>query len=241
MNRLSSELQRLYALPATHDEGVTRAMVIEVARPADWAVLSAVWQGVQVDLALPAPAIVVNGRDGFGLWFSLVDPVPLNQAMAFLEALSARYLSGLAPERLALLPLTQGSRPMQALQAFMDAGALEVTEDQWSAFVAPDLAPVFNDTPWLDLPPSQAGQADLLSRLDSIKTADFHRALVGLAPVAPPATPWQAGQALPEGRVYQDPRQFLLDVMNNEALDMAWRIEAAKALLPHIHPAGGTP
>ena len=37
--------------------------------------------------------------------------------------------------------------------------------EHWSAFVAPDLAHIFNDTPWLDLPPNLEGQAELLARL----------------------------------------------------------------------------
>jgi hypothetical protein len=31
---------------------------------------------------------------------------------------------------------------------------------------------------------------------------------------------------------FTDPRQFLLQVMNDERVEMGWRIEAAKALLP---------
>jgi hypothetical protein len=31
------------------------------------------------------------------------------------------------------------------------------------------------------------------------------------------------------------PKRFLLDVMNNEALELALRIEAAKALLPYFN------
>lgn len=54
-------------------------------------------------------------------------------------------------------------------------------------------------------------------------------------PAAPPehsnpATPAEP-QHSPTGP-HTDPRRFLLDVMNNEALEMHLRIEAAKALLP---------
>jgi hypothetical protein len=34
-----------------------------------------------------------------------------------------------------------------------------------------------------------------------------------------------------------DPKRFLLDVMNNDSLDLALRIEAAKALLPYFDVA----
>jgi hypothetical protein len=35
------------------------------------------------------------------------------------------------------------------------------------------------------------------------------------------------------------PKRFLLDVMNNDSLDLALRIEAAKALLPYFDAASG--
>ena len=72
MSRLPQEWQRLYAVsaPSTGDtasplladaQGRVRAAVVELARPADWAALSAVWQGVQADLGLPAaPAQIVT-------------------------------------------------------------------------------------------------------------------------------------------------------------------------------------
>ena len=64
MSRLQSELQRLYGRPVDGvatvgvDRAATvRAMVLELARPADWDLLSKAWRGVQADLELPAPAI----------------------------------------------------------------------------------------------------------------------------------------------------------------------------------------
>ena len=121
-------------------------MVLELARPADWASLSAVWGGVQVDLTLPVPAIAVNGRDGCQLWFSLLEPVLVTQAEAFLDALRRRYLGDIAPVRVAMLPALdtasagppRHARPVPALQA---------DSDLWSAFVASDLAPMFVDEP----------------------------------------------------------------------------------------------
>ena len=49
-----------------------------------------------------------------------------------------------------------------------------------------------------------------------------------------PATPAEP-QHSPTGP-HTDPRRFLLDVMNNEAIEMHLRIEAAKALLPFAPP-----
>lgn len=101
MNRLQQELRRLYAPQAdarldldldarglVDAQGRVRAMVLELARPANWAALSAIWGGVRADLALPAPAIAVNGSDGCQLWFSLLEPVPVPQAEAFLDLLN---------------------------------------------------------------------------------------------------------------------------------------------------------
>ena len=130
MNRLQQELQRLYGLPAgaslgldldarglVDEPGRVRAMVLELARPADWAALSAVWGGVQADLALPAPAIAVNGSDGCQLWFSLLEPVLVPQAAAFLDALRCRYLGDIAPVRVAMLPALDAASARPLLQA----------------------------------------------------------------------------------------------------------------------------
>jgi hypothetical protein len=113
----------------------------------------------------------------------------------------------------------------------------------WSAFVAPDLAPLFCDEPWLDTAPPDLGQSDLLARLQSISPADFQRALDKLSP-GPEAgfePPNAEGKDPPPTSLApevgsRDPMRFLLDVMNNPAVPLALRIEAAKALLPHVPP-----
>jgi len=250
MNRLQREVQRLYAVPtpgaadAAADEpclidadGRVRAMVLGLARPADWQALSKVWQGVQTDLALPAPAIAVSGTDGYQLWLSLAAPVPMPQAVAFLEALRQRYLSDIPAHRVALMPAADDpcarhAKPVPAAQA--DSGL-------WSAFVAPDLAPMFADEPWLDLPPSPEGQSDLLSRLTCIRPDDFQRAQAQLMPALPAAPVPGAvdSAALPAG-TGRDPQRFLLDVMNDDRVALGLRIEAARALLPYLPPSGRT-
>ena len=185
MNRLQAELHRLY-LPHPQEgqdpdseasglidrEGQVRAMVLELARPADWGALAALWRGVQVDLKLPAPAIAVNGIDGYQLWFSLAAPVPVAQAQAFLDALRQRYLGTIALDRLAMLPLIEALASRQAQQP-PRVPALQDETGHWSAYVAPDLAAVFSEDPWLDLPPSVDGQADLLSRVEITQPAEF--------------------------------------------------------------------
>ncbi|WP_137892773.1 hypothetical protein [Ramlibacter sp. 2FC] len=239
MNRLQSELHRLYLsqdperqdhVPQESDliapDGRVRALVLELARPADWHALSAAWQGVQAELELPAPAIAVSGVDGCQLWFSLAQPVPVAQALGFLESLRLRYLGNVKAGRVGL---------MAAGDAAM-VPALQEATGRWSAFVAPDLAALFADEPWLDLAPSPEAQADLLSRLQSIPPADFERALerlgAGAHPPAAPAEPAHAASA-PAGEPL-DPKRFLLGVMNDAAVALPLRIEAAKALLPYF-------
>lgn len=253
MNRLQSELNRLFrSVPvaaATGAEraasglldaqGRVRAMCLGVAQTADWRELGLVWRGVQLDLALPAPAIAVSGLEAIELWFSLAQPVHATQAQAFLDALRQRYLPELALRRISVWPTSvEGT----------DSGELlppqQRKSEQWSAFVAPDLAPVFAETPWLDIPPSEEGQADLLRGLRSIQPAEFEAAMALLCPrlTAPaasnadPAGP-QSFPALPPRNL--DAKQFLLKVMNDEAAPLALRIEAAKALLPYTEGLSG--
>ncbi|MFG6440121.1 hypothetical protein [Roseateles sp. LKC17W] len=219
MNRLLSELHRLYP-PAP--PGHTRTLLLELARPADWAALGPLWRGVQADLALPAPAIAVSGTDGLQLWFSLQQPVASARAGVFLAGLQARYLADVAPARLRLL--TDGPLPPMPAQ--------DATSGNWSAFIAPDLAPVFADTPWLDIPPGADGQADLLGRLAGIPPAAFDAALQALQPATLPVATAPRAPAAPAGGDV-DPRQFLQRVLNDESAPLALRVDAARTLLLH--------
>ena len=60
MPHLQTEFQRLYLPPAAtsgqliDDQGLTRALVLEVGGPANWDLLGAVWRGVQAELEWPA-------------------------------------------------------------------------------------------------------------------------------------------------------------------------------------------
>lgn len=205
MSRLHAEFRRLYlphALPAAPGDdpnaepglsditataaladghGRVRALVLALARPADWSLLSPVWRGVQAELDLPAPAVAVDGSEGLQLWFSVAQPVGLLQAQAFLAGLRRRWLASLPAARLGLMPRS-GDGP-GALQWATAAAVLAQQEQSpgcWPAFIAPDLAAVFADTPWLDLPPSAEGQADLLAGLRSIKPETWQAALEAL-------------------------------------------------------------
>jgi hypothetical protein len=241
MNKLHAELERLYLgglVFATKDaqdlsfvdaRGRVRALVLEVAQPTGWDALSEVWHGVQMELELPAPGIAVSGQDGLQLWFSLETAIPADRAREFLEALRTRFLAHITPSRVRLWP-TPDEPPRHA----EPVPALQAGTGNWSAFVAPDLAAVFSETPWLDVEPGEEGQAALLRGLQSMTPAAFDEALAGMRATAPQApSPAPARSATPETTETpeQDPRRFLLRVMNDETAPLALRIEAAKALL----------
>lgn len=261
MNRLQAQYQRLYlprtavapgaatahpSHPEPPAEDTVRALVLALRNPADWDTLAPVWRGVQADLAWPAPAIAVNGVDAFELWFSLAQPVPRAEAAALLHHLCLRYLPSVKPERLprwpsldaAALPVPQPGR----------IPALHPDTGRWSAFVAPDLPAVFGDDPSLDFPPGEDAQAKLLSRLGSIQPDGWQAAVAAVqpvrevAPVAPAVVEAALGAPAIETAAptwhhtalvgpYEDPRQFLRDVMNDSSVALALRLEAAKALL----------
>ncbi len=245
-NRLTREFQRLYgppdAVPPGPQAGV-RTLVLEVARPAEWRPLAAVWKGVQADLGLPAPAIAANGVDGLQLWFSLAEPLDAGQAHHFLDALRLCYLADVPLHRVALTAATVPP----ALPAQQPTGG------RWAVFLAADLAPMFEESPWLDGAPTAEGQAELLGRLDSIPAAPWAAAQAQLAaslqlqaqaglqpsPQPPsqsaPSAPAEAAgasagppTASPAQAAAQD---FLLTVMRDETAALALRVEAAKALL----------
>lgn len=253
MNLLQAELQRLYLPappvgPATDatpsalidPSGGVRAMVMELTRPPNWEVLSRVWRGVQTELGLPAPALAVSGTDGLQLWFSLAEPIAAAQAHDFLESLRQRFLANIEAGRIRLMPAADASALRQELHAKLVPACQESTGN-WSAFLAPDLVPVFADSPWLDIPPNQEGQASLLRGIEVTKRDVFEAALEKLAPAErPPQStaavaagvdePIATGRPEAAGAV-GDPERFLLQVMNDNTVSLALRIEAAKALL----------
>lgn len=214
-SRLDTEFHRLYALDdpgrLLDEGGRTRTLVLAWPAPVDWEALGTVWRAVQQDLGWPAPAIAVSG-EALQLWFSLAQPVPAEQAQALLTALRRRC------------PPAPGSRAVQgwpeAGQHAQRPGAALAEAERWSAFVSPDLAPLFAQTPWLDMPPGEDGQATLLAALGSVPPSAL-QALLGQAedPASAAAT------------TMADPRAFLQQVMADPEVPLALRIEAAKALL----------
>jgi hypothetical protein len=237
MNPLESEFHRLYLVDEATTEapslmtmdGRVRAMVIELARPADWSVVSTVWQRVQSDLDLPPPAIAVSGNDGYQLWFSLAEPVTAAEASFFMESLRQRFLSNIAPERISMLPTE--TRHVQLVPALQQSTGL------WSAFVAPDLAAIFADSPGLDVSPRVEAQAYVLAPLKSIKAsifeAIFEQAISDVERISP--TNQSSTPIVPPTTKLcdSDAKRFLAEVMNDPSVDMHLRIEAAKAILPY--------
>ena len=233
MNRLQSELHRLYLCDADSPSSApivapdrVRAMVLELTMPPSWPALAGVWHGVQTDLELPAPAIAVSGTDGLQLWFSLAEPIEIARAQEFLEGLRLRYLPDVDVRR---IRLALHARPMPTRHE---------PSGNWAAFVAPDLVPIFAETPWLDIEPNEDGQAALLSRLLSIKATAFDSALEKLTVVdasVPVAVATAVKAVAPHVTTGGDPKRFLLRVMNDDSVGLALRIEAAKALLPYSH------
>ncbi|HJV93440.1 MAG TPA: hypothetical protein VJ572_08175, partial [Azonexus sp.] len=121
MNKLMTQLQRLYFLPERAGEisdpandglllvspdGMARTMVVKFERPADWEQVARLYQALQDELDLPAPTLSISGRQGYRLWLSLAEPVPVAQARRFLAALRRSYLAGIPDEKLEFLPAT---------------------------------------------------------------------------------------------------------------------------------------
>lgn len=240
MSRLPAEQRRLFAagpsgqLPAA--DPAVRALVLALHSPADWAALAPLWRGVQADFDWPEPAIAVNGSDAFELWFALADPLPRAEAVQLLAQLQRRYLPDVRADRLRAWPAADASAAPPVCPPFA-AGP-----ERWAAFVTSDLPAVFGDDPALDFEPGADAQSDLLARLRPITATPLRRARAVLTPppkAAPPAMPAPVAQpaaatAVPAAAStarHDDPRAFLLSVMNDPTAPLALRIEAAKGLL----------
>lgn len=245
MSRLNAEHQRLFAADAqgrvpAADGAPVRTLVLALHSPADWSALAPLWRGVQADFDWPEPAIAVNGSDAFELWFALAEPLPRAEAAQLLTQLQRRYLPDVRADRVRAWPAaTDAKAPPPACPPFA-AGP-----ERWAAFVTADLPAVFGDDPALDFEPGADAQADLLARLRPITATPLRRARAALAPVDPPAPPATSApvvrpdtataapaqaSATTTGR-HDDPRAFLLSVMNDSTAPLALRIEAAKGLL----------
>ena len=243
MDELIAELQRLYlagpadapaaallsmlrgeggaSIDLLGPDGTVRALVIELDSGL-WTQAAQLYEGVQSELELPAPAVSVSGGKTYGLWFSFAVAVLLSRAETFAEGLRQRYLAEVPATRLTLHPRA----PLQLVPAHLGEG-------RWSAFIDANLGSMFVDEPWLEMAPSLHKQAELLAGHASIKPDALERAL-GLLPAASANTAAADRQA-PAG--HHEPVGFLLAVMNDDSVETGLRIEAAKALLPYFRKA----
>lgn len=224
-------------------EGRVRLMLIIFEKTADWGRVTSLLEALQDELELPMPALSVSGRNGFRLWFSLAEAVPVAQARLFLDGVHHKYLADMPLARLQLRPDTAalaGEAP-----AFVKlTPALHLMTGRWSAFIDPSLGSMFADEPGLAMAPNMDRQAQILAGLESIKPADFQRAVERLQDLAATDAVSQAAQGNGEsarsglklGSDFSDPRSFLLAVMNDPAASTLERIRAAEALLPKSSP-----
>lgn len=231
------------ALDLLSQDGGVRAIVVDFASAGDWEAVARLYQGLQDDLELPAPALSVSGESGYQLWLSLAECIPAAQARVFLEALRRKYLADLPLSRIKLRPAAEKS--------LVDlVPALHGTTGKWSAFIDPEMGAMFIAAPGLEMAPNMDRQADMLSGLASIKTTDLHRALNVLEAAEQdaehpeqPADQAAADRARPHSKLgvgsdYTDPKRFLLALMNDPSASTGQRIKAAKALLPYFEKTG---
>lgn len=252
MPDLPTELHRLYQLspaPAPlpqglfDDAGRTRLAVLSMADPAEEGRVGAVWAGVQSVLGLPAPALAVDGHGALQLWFAFEAAQAPATAQAFLQRVV--QVCGLAVgERAPGPPVTLWPMPGDPPRHAAPVPAQVSADGRWSAFVAPDLAPLFLATPWLDGPPGDAAQARILASLVCIGPQAVEAVLARGAPeVAPSASPpaalpaTEAREPTPPASTHAlpsrglTPEAFLRTVMDDEHTPLALRLQAAIALL----------
>jgi hypothetical protein len=225
-------------------DGMVRALVVGFCRSGDWALAATLYQAVQNDLSLPAPAVAVSGSTGYWMIFSLAEPVPHAKALTFLDGLRRNYLFDLPEASLTL-------RPDSGAATLMTLPPSQLASGKWSAFIDPAMGGLFFDEPWLEMAPNNDRQADILAGLESITGDDFATALsllqaaldlsvAAAATRAVAADHSSAAVARPArrrslqnvGSGYSDPQSFLLAVMNDPSASARHRIAAARALLP---------
>ena len=166
MNKLRAELQRLFALTdeaiitapgrgyctrSSNDTGSVRVLRLRFAKARDWPAVETLLTALKNDFDLPLPTLSVDGG-GYCLWFSLQAPVDRAQGELFLNTLRQHYLSELPEQRSEILSDSTLSLPPSPL----------AEDDRWQAFIDPSMGSMFIDEPWLEFPPGEDRQAELL-------------------------------------------------------------------------------
>ncbi|EKE17885.1 MAG: hypothetical protein ACD_10C00227G0001, partial [uncultured bacterium] len=130
------------------------------------------------------------------------------------------------------------------------APAFHPASGKWSAFIDPSLGSMFITESGLEMAPNMDRQTAMLAGLKSIAVADFQRVLNDLEAVAAAdsatartsresasqtrADIEQRDSVLDVGSHFNDPKSFLLAVMNAPSASTEQRIKAAKTLLPYF-------
>ncbi|MBW8898962.1 MAG: hypothetical protein JF619_12815 [Massilia sp.] len=221
MERLISELMRLYLLPdspATQalvqrapdgpcdpvglasSDGLLRAIALPFRKAAGedarhWERLCTVANGLQADFGFPAPAVSVASAGGYVLWLSLEAPVSMAEAR--------RVVAGL--DR--LWPDTLPSPDTVGMPVELPP-CLNGATGHWAAFIHPGMGASFADESGLDMAPPAAGQVAFLEGLQGITADQFRAALDRLAPPAPApvasSAPAPARDGVPDGLLLRD-------------------------------------
>lgn len=242
--RLAAEWRRLYLLPGESwpdaddavrncrllsAESTVRSLVIEFTRTSDWPVLAGLYESLQIDEELPAQAIAVT-PSGYQLWLSLANPVSVAEARKFLMHLQAKYLAALPAGRVVLLPDTAS-----VVSELPVIPSFDAESQKWAAFIDPGMGSMFIDEPGLDIAPNPDRQADLLVSVKSISPQMVRRIVDEASDLAvapqPSCTARPVQDAAFPSTSFNDPREFLLLVMNSSGAALTERIAAAKALL----------
>lgn len=171
------------ALNLVSAAGLTRTLVIDFdgvphgKGEQHWDKLCEVANGLQTELGLPAPAVSISGRKGYGLWISLEQTIPAATAQSFLHLLSKKYLNGV--EAIDLRPDTATPTDGAVAVAKLPP-CLHRKNDKWAAFITPEVGAIFHETPYLESPASHAAQAKLLAGIESVPLMAFMQALTKL-------------------------------------------------------------
>lgn len=169
--------EQTVALDLVSDAGQTRALVIDFDGVAErsgaqqWAMLCTVANGLQAQLGLPAPAVSISGRKGYGLWLSLETPIPLAQAWQFLRLLHQAYFPDIE-KTICDAGGNTTSRCIAELPPFLDR-----VSGKWAAFINPGMGASFAEDPGLEMAPPWGAQAAFLAGLHSISSKQFEQAL----------------------------------------------------------------
>ena len=191
--RLAQHILDQPPLPVELDtvDGLTRAIAIPFDKADDkeeaghWTRLCAAAKALQVEHGFPAPAVSVDGINGYCLWISLEEPVPAIQARQFVALVRDTWLPDTDPRPDAL------TRIAQLPPCFNERSG------RWAAFIHPGMGVSFADEPGLDFAPPPLAQAAFLEGLESVGVARFMEALRTLQGLQAQPAPRPAGDIAP--------------------------------------------